>query len=259
MSAPRSATSMKRRSPGSALGSFQPQAAFAILAGAALGQGLFRIDVRAAVQVLVSQADDLPPLRLDDQAVVTKIALFQSTADLAELIGERVMRGEIEFRAVVNDEDFVFLGGSVKHGGTHAVHEGLVRDLVASAQSVQALQVLGRAQLLGQAAARVLTDLIDQRDDAFGTPPVAELRTAEHGFGKGLRSGSRDHQAPPCQGRFRRSQRWHPTRPRTGPCVVASLVEDTYPQGPLLHSRLTRYRPRLERHRFCKLYQRNLG
>ena len=76
-----------------------PQAAFAVLAGAAVGARLLGGDVGAAVEGLVEQAEHAAALGLDGQAVVAEQAAGVAVAQLAQ-VGQGEA-GEVQLGAVM--------------------------------------------------------------------------------------------------------------------------------------------------------------
>ena len=83
------------------LGTARPEQALAILAFAALGEGLVLGNIGPVVQLLSEHAQDAPVLGEYDQTVVALVAASSAVADLAEFIVQGSDAREIQFREVV--------------------------------------------------------------------------------------------------------------------------------------------------------------
>ncbi len=208
---------------GQTLGAEQPQPTFPRLSGPQLRQRFLLGDADPAMQNLVDQADHVAAFGRDRQTVMAQITPLKAAADLSQLSSQRLDRGEIQFGAVVQNQDGVVAAFDVlQHGLPHRGEDGGVRHFIAVAQAVQGFEILGRTEFVGQRAARMFAELIGQAHQAAGASQIAQLGVAEHRFSKGMLRGSRAHERLLANGVCRllangvcRTNPLHPTLPPT--------------------------------------------
>jgi hypothetical protein len=155
-------------------------------------------DLGPAVQGLVGQAEDFLRRRVEGQRVVALVAAAPAVADLAQLPGQGVLAGVIEFGGVVQHQQQArVLAHAPQRQLAVWLQHGPVGDPGVVAQPPHGLVAGGVVELGRQGALRVLRHLVGQFHQALAAPLVAELGCAEVAFPKAVRQHGGIHAAAP--------------------------------------------------------------
>ena len=132
------------------------------------------------MQDLINQAKGRAVDRVDGQAVVADVTSAVAVADLAQFVAQRGVAGEVEFGAIMDDEDnTVVLAHQFKGASAMRLEDGSMGDGSGVHEVVAAVEGLGVAELVGKTAAGMLADAVGELDQAARAAPIAESGLGE--------------------------------------------------------------------------------